>query len=86
MKTWTKIDMKTSTSLMGSCVLADGTIVLVGNAGLAAASRDDGASFSLAKDAKGRSFSQVIGSSAGDLIVVGEAGLTTLDRSLLEPK
>ena len=42
--------------------------------------------FILAKEAKGRSLSQVIGSGAGDLIVVGEAVVSTLDRSLWGPK
>lgn len=86
MKTWAKVELPTAAALMGSRQLDDGTIVLVGGTGVVAVSRDDGASFRTAADARGRSLSQVIATGSRDLIVVGEGGIATLDRGLWAPK
>ncbi len=86
MKTWTKVDLGTAAALMGARQLDDGTIVLVGGTGVVAVSRDDGASFRTAADARGRSLSQVIPTGSRDLLVVGDGGIATLDRTLWAPK
>ena len=49
MRPGTRSTPRTSTSLMGSRVLDDGTVVLVGNGGLVATSQDDGQTLQLAQ-------------------------------------
>ena len=58
--------------------MADGRIVLLGNAGLVAESTDNGATFTLRWSSAGRGFASVV-EVPGGLVVAGESGVRPLD-------
>ncbi len=80
-----KVEIGTTASLNGGTVLSDGRIVLVGNAGLVATSTDNGQSFKIEWSPAGKGFSALV-ETTGGLVVVGEAGVGTLDLSTLVTK
>jgi photosystem II stability/assembly factor-like uncharacterized protein len=83
--TWQKIEIGTTASFNGGRTLADGRIVLVGNAGLVATSTDNGQSFEIKWSPAGRGYSAVA-EAGGGLIVAGEAGVGVLDMASLVKK
>ena len=83
--TWQKIDLKTTASLNAGRQLADGRVLLVGNNGLLASSKDGGQTLELHWSPAGRGFAAVV-DVPGSVILAGEAGITKLDPRWLEPR
>jgi photosystem II stability/assembly factor-like uncharacterized protein len=83
--TWQKIDLNTTASLNAGRQLADGRVLLVGNNGLLALSADGGQTLELHWSPAGRGFA-AIADVPGSVILAGEAGITKLDQSWLEPR
>jgi photosystem II stability/assembly factor-like uncharacterized protein len=83
--TWQKVELDTKVSLMAGRLLADGRVLLVGNTGLLAVSKDDGQTLELHWAPSGKGFSAVI-EAGGNVILAGEAGVTTLDPAWLASK
>jgi photosystem II stability/assembly factor-like uncharacterized protein len=62
-------------TLMGGARLADGTLVLVGNAGTVLASHDGGRTFALASSAESaRVYSAALAQADGEALVLGDHG------------
>jgi len=81
-ETWTKVPIDTTSSLMGGVQFADGRVLLVGNSGLLAVSHDDGQTLELHWSPDGQGFSSAV-EAAGNVILVGETGVTKLDPAWL---
>ena len=60
----------------------DGMVVLAGNSGKLALSRDNGQSFET-KNLPGRGYASVLKRSDGELLVVGDRGITPVPAALL---
>lgn len=74
---WTRVDVNDNQSIMNATLLPDGAIVLVGNAGFAARSDDDGKTFRRMTGGGSAGLAHAI--HAGDaLLTVGERGLARL--------
>jgi photosystem II stability/assembly factor-like uncharacterized protein len=82
---WQKVEIDTTASFNGGRVLSDGRILLVGNGGLVATSTDNGQSFKIEWAPAGKGFSALV-ETTGGLVVVGEAGVGTLDTAALVTK
>jgi photosystem II stability/assembly factor-like uncharacterized protein len=80
--TWQKIPLDTTTSIMAARELADGSVLMVGNTGLLADSRDGGLTFKLHWSPQGQGFAGLV-ESGGKVILVGDTGVTTLDPAWL---
>jgi photosystem II stability/assembly factor-like uncharacterized protein len=80
--TWQKVELDTTQSLMAGRQLADGRVLLVGNTGLLALSKDDGQSLELHWAPGGKGYSALV-EAGGQVILVGEAGVSTLDPAWL---
>ena len=74
--------METKTGFNNGIMLADGTLILVGNSGLVAVSYDNGISFALSKTKAGRGLAQVVAIGKDELISVGEAGVGTVETEI----
>lgn len=72
--TWRELDTGTVAMLTDGVRLADGTIVLSGLSGTLLVSRDGGASFDLLQQSDRKGLAALVPGSAGDVVVVGEAG------------
>jgi photosystem II stability/assembly factor-like uncharacterized protein len=83
--TWQQIPLDTKQSLMSGKQLADGRILLVGNTGLLAVSNDDGQTLELHWAPKGKGFSG-LAEAGGQVVLVGESGITLLDPAWLTAK
>jgi photosystem II stability/assembly factor-like uncharacterized protein len=79
---WEKIPLATTISIMSGRVLADGRVLLVGNNGLLALSRDGGQTFELHSSGRGRGFAAFV-EVDGRIILAGEGGITPLDPAWL---
>jgi photosystem II stability/assembly factor-like uncharacterized protein len=66
--------------------LADGRILLVGNSGLLALSRDGGQSFEVHFAPTGRGFAAVAEAPGGGVVLAGESGITMLDPAWFEAR
>lgn len=84
--TWEKVELGTTASLNGGCVLSDGRMILVGNAGLVAISDDNGQTLSVKWSPEGAGFSAVIQAPDGSIVVAGERGVGILDLATLVTK
>jgi photosystem II stability/assembly factor-like uncharacterized protein len=84
--TWQKIETGTTTSFMAGRQLADGRVMLVGNAGLIAESADNGQSFVLHSAPSGKGFSALVEKSGGGILFAGESGVTPLDPAWLKSR
>src|SRR5260221_12255101 len=73
-KTWKQVDNPSTASLIGSEKLPDGAIVLVGAAGTALVSRDNGQSFQPLATGTTRSFAKVVTGAPDKVLLLGEAG------------
>lgn len=73
-KTWTASVSEGTATLQGGARLADGEIVLAGSAGAVLSSRDNGASFQRVPGQKAITYSAVLTTPAGALLL-GEAGV-----------
>jgi photosystem II stability/assembly factor-like uncharacterized protein len=80
--TWQKIELDTTQSLMAGRQLADGRVLLVGNTGLLAVSKDDGQTLELHWAPPGKGYSAMI-ETGGQVILAGEAGVSKLDPAWL---
>jgi photosystem II stability/assembly factor-like uncharacterized protein len=80
--TWQQVALDTTQSLMAGRQLADGRILLVGNTGLLAVSKDDGQSLELHWAPLGKGYSGLV-ETGGQVILVGEGGVSTLDPAWL---
>jgi photosystem II stability/assembly factor-like uncharacterized protein len=83
---WQKVELGTTASLNGGCVLSDGRIVLVGNAGLVAVSDDNGQTLDVKWSPEGAGFSAAIQAPDGSIVVAGEHGVGILDLATLVMK
>jgi photosystem II stability/assembly factor-like uncharacterized protein len=83
--TWQKVDLATTASLMSGRQLADGRILLVGNSGLLAVSKDDGQTLDLHWSPARRGFA-ALAETSGEVILVGESGISKLDPAWLTDK
>ena len=72
-KTWTASKSEAATTLQGGARMADGEIVLVGSAGSVISSRDNGMTFRKAPDQKAVTWSTVLPTATGALLL-GEVG------------
>jgi len=81
--TWEQVDLGTTTSLNGGCVLSDRRIILVGNAGLVVESSDNGQTFSVKWAPAGKGLSACVEAPDGAIVVAGEGGVGILDLSKL---
>jgi photosystem II stability/assembly factor-like uncharacterized protein len=68
-------------ALNGASLLADGTLVLVGNGGSILRSHDDGRTFSLLNRPDRLALSAVAGSGDGSLLLVGQGGVQRMPRA-----
>ncbi len=84
--TWQKVELGTTAALNGGCVLSDGRIVLVGNAGLVAISDDNGQTLNAKWAPAGSGFSSAIEAPDGSIVVAGERGVGILDLATLVTK
>lgn len=80
---WQKVDLGTTASLMSGKQLADGRILLVGNSGLLALSNDDGRTLELHWAPPRKGFS-ALAEVPGNVVLVGEKGVTLLDPAWLK--
>ncbi len=78
-RSWVKIPSKLTRGINDGTVLADGTVVLVTNAGGILTSRDGGQSFSLRYLPGRRSISAVLPRDAGGILVAGQGGLRVIE-------
>jgi photosystem II stability/assembly factor-like uncharacterized protein len=83
--TWQEIELGTTTSINNGRAMSDGRIVLVGNSGLVAVSKDNGQTFRLEWSEAGRGFSSVT-EVPGGMVTVGEGGAAILDPATLTAK
>jgi photosystem II stability/assembly factor-like uncharacterized protein len=80
--TWQQVALDTTQSLMAGRQLADGRVLLVGNTGLLAVSKDDGQTLELHWAPLGKGYSALV-ETGGQVILVGEGGVSTLDPAWL---
>jgi photosystem II stability/assembly factor-like uncharacterized protein len=80
--TWQQVPLDTTQSLMAGRQLADGRVLLVGNTGLLAVSKDDGQTLELHWAPLGKGYSALV-ETGGQVILVGEGGVSTLDPAWL---
>lgn len=73
--TWSKVETASQAGLTGGCVLPDGRLVLVSQAGQVLISADSGASFQPMASAKPGATSAAIAAGAGQLVLAGPRGL-----------
>ena len=78
-RSWAKIPSKLSRGVNDGTVLADGTVVLVTNAGGILTSHDGGQSFSLRFLPDRDSISAVLPRDAGGILVAGQGGLRVIE-------
>lgn len=74
---WQPVATHGEATLQGGAVLADGTVVLVGQDGAVLVSRDRGRSFMRAKNTTRQAFAAAAGAD-GTLVLVGEGGASVL--------
>jgi photosystem II stability/assembly factor-like uncharacterized protein len=79
---WQKIALDTTASLMSGKQLADGRILLVGNSGLLALSKDDGQTLELHWAPARKGFA-ALAEVSGEVVLVGESGVSILDPAWL---
>ncbi|TVP87605.1 MAG: sialidase [Thioalkalivibrio sp.] len=77
-RNWQPVETETGQSIFGGHVLADGTLVLVGQNGLALRGRDLEHGLTRLDLDTSRTFSAVIESGAGDVLLFGEDGVLHL--------
>jgi photosystem II stability/assembly factor-like uncharacterized protein len=80
--TWQRLDSGTESLLAGGTRLEDGTIVIVGLAGTVLVSTDGGRTFRRHQEPDRKAFAAVA-QAANGVVVVGEAGVRTLDAAAL---
>jgi photosystem II stability/assembly factor-like uncharacterized protein len=81
-RTWRKVETGTKVAFNGGRAFDDGMVVLAGNSGKLALSRDNGQTFEV-KALPGRGYASVLKRSDGELLVVGDRGITLVPAALL---
>lgn len=82
-ETWQQIATATEASLTDGLLLSDGTMVIAGLAGALLTSRDNGVSFQLQQDPDRKGFSSLLQTVEGDIVAVGDFGVTKFARTSL---
>ena len=82
-ETWRSIETATEASLTSGLRLADGTLVIAGMAGALLVSHDEGQSFELHQDPERRGFSALVETAGGEILAVGDFGVTQLNQIIL---
>ena len=83
--TWQQVPLATKTSMNAGRQLEDGRVLLVGNSGLLALSRDGGKTFEVHWSPAGKGFA-ALAEAGGTIVLAGETGITLLDPSWLEAR
>ncbi len=82
-QTWEPLETGTTAMLTDGLVLEDGTVVITGLGGVILVSRDGGRSFQLRQQPGRRGIQAAIQDGEGQLVLVGEFGVKTLDPAAL---
>ena len=80
-RTWKKVATDTKVAFNGGRAFDDGMVVLAGNSGKLALSRDNGQTFEV-KGLPGRGYASALKRSDGELLVVGDRGIERILGSL----
>lgn len=78
--TWQQIDTGLTIGLFGHTLLADGSLVIVGQGEVVLVSHDQGASFTIAQQNKGANLTAAIPLKNGQLLAASLNGIKTLDQ------
>lgn len=82
-ETWEPLETGTEAGLTCGLRLHDGTLLVAGLSGALLVSHDDGRSFFSRQEEERKSFSQLLETLGGEILAVGDFGVTLLPRTLL---